>query len=73
VCVCRSVGVFLAADLSQEELHSAMQKSFALVNSSLSEGMSAAILEVCQKERICFSDHWSKMSVFTTVFPLPLF
>ncbi|KAK7135520.1 hypothetical protein R3I94_014251 [Phoxinus phoxinus] len=41
----RSVGVFLAADLSQEELHSAMQKSFALVNSSLSEGMSAAILE----------------------------
>ncbi|KAK9970376.1 hypothetical protein ABG768_026323 [Culter alburnus] len=41
----RSVGVFLAADLSQEELHAAMQKSFALVNSSLSEGMSAAILE----------------------------
>uniref|UniRef100_A0A8C2PU33 Glycosyltransferase 1 domain containing 1 n=1 Tax=Cyprinus carpio TaxID=7962 RepID=A0A8C2PU33_CYPCA len=45
VCVCRSVGVYLAADLSQEELHAAMQKSFALVNSSLSEGMSAAILE----------------------------
>uniref|UniRef100_A0A673MIV7 Glycosyl transferase family 1 domain-containing protein n=1 Tax=Sinocyclocheilus rhinocerous TaxID=307959 RepID=A0A673MIV7_9TELE len=43
--VCRSVGVYLAADLSQEELHAAMQKSFALVNSSLSEGMSAAILE----------------------------
>ncbi|XP_051509613.1 glycosyltransferase 1 domain-containing protein 1 isoform X1 [Myxocyprinus asiaticus] len=41
----RSVGVFLAAELSQEELHAAMQKSFALVNSSLSEGMSAAILE----------------------------
>ncbi|XP_073675891.1 glycosyltransferase 1 domain-containing protein 1-like [Garra rufa] len=41
----RSVGVYLAADLSQEELHAAMQKSFALVNSSLSEGMSAAILE----------------------------
>lgn len=52
VCVCRSVGVFLAADLSQEELHAAMQKSFALVNSSLSEGMSAAILEVCQGELI---------------------
>ncbi|XP_005167303.3 glycosyltransferase 1 domain-containing protein 1 [Danio rerio] len=41
----RFVGVFLADDLSQEELHAAMQKSFALVNSSLSEGMSAAILE----------------------------
>uniref|UniRef100_A0A671Q8Q5 Glycosyltransferase 1 domain-containing protein 1-like n=1 Tax=Sinocyclocheilus anshuiensis TaxID=1608454 RepID=A0A671Q8Q5_9TELE len=41
----RTVGVYLAADLSQEELHAAMQKSFALVNSSLSEGMSAAILE----------------------------
>lgn len=50
--MCRSVGVFLAADLSQEELHSAMQKSFALVNSSVSEGMSAAILEVCQEELI---------------------
>uniref|UniRef100_A0A672S621 Glycosyltransferase 1 domain containing 1 n=1 Tax=Sinocyclocheilus grahami TaxID=75366 RepID=A0A672S621_SINGR len=37
--------LYLAADLSQEELHAAMQKSFALVNSSLSEGMSAAILE----------------------------
>uniref|UniRef100_A0A672S6T2 Glycosyltransferase 1 domain containing 1 n=1 Tax=Sinocyclocheilus grahami TaxID=75366 RepID=A0A672S6T2_SINGR len=37
--------MYLAADLSQEELHAAMQKSFALVNSSLSEGMSAAILE----------------------------
>nr|XP_055023332.1 glycosyltransferase 1 domain-containing protein 1 [Misgurnus anguillicaudatus] len=41
----RSVGVFLAAELSKEELHAAMQKSFTLVNSSLSEGMSAAILE----------------------------
>uniref|UniRef100_A0A672TEB9 Glycosyltransferase 1 domain containing 1 n=1 Tax=Sinocyclocheilus grahami TaxID=75366 RepID=A0A672TEB9_SINGR len=37
--------MYLAADLSQEDLHAAMQKSFALVNSSLSEGMSAAILE----------------------------
>ncbi|XP_072538630.1 glycosyltransferase 1 domain-containing protein 1 [Salminus brasiliensis] len=41
----RSAGVFLAAERSQEELHAAMQKSFAVVNSSISEGMSAAILE----------------------------
>ncbi|KAL6456339.1 hypothetical protein MHYP_G00348820 [Metynnis hypsauchen] len=41
----RSDGVFLAAERSQEELHTVMQKSFALVNSSVSEGMSAAILE----------------------------
>ncbi len=54
LCVCRTVGVYLAADLSQEELHAVMQKSFALVNSSLSEGMSAAILEVCLE-----SNYWS--------------
>ncbi|KAG9270532.1 glycosyltransferase 1 domain-containing protein 1 [Astyanax mexicanus] len=45
VCVFRSAGVFLAAERNQEELHAAMQKSFAMVNSSISEGMSAAILE----------------------------
>lgn len=39
--------MFLAAERSQEELHAAMRKSFAVVNSSVSEGMSAAILEVC--------------------------
>ncbi|KAB5567890.1 hypothetical protein PHYPO_G00238000 [Pangasianodon hypophthalmus] len=44
-CVKRSAGVFLAAERSQEELHAAMRKSFAVVNSSVSEGMSAAILE----------------------------
>lgn len=47
VCGCRSAGVFLAVERSQEELHTAMRKSFAVVNSSVSEGMSAAILEVC--------------------------
>lgn len=47
VCDCRSAGVFLAAERSQEELHAAVRKSFAVVNSSVSEGMSAAILEVC--------------------------
>ncbi|XP_026998735.1 glycosyltransferase 1 domain-containing protein 1 isoform X1 [Tachysurus fulvidraco] len=41
----RSAGVFLAAERNQEELHAVMRKSFAVVNSSVSEGMSAAILE----------------------------
>ncbi|TTQ23528.1 Glycosyltransferase 1 domain-containing protein 1 [Bagarius yarrelli] len=41
----RSAGVFLAEERNQEELHAAMRKSFAVVNSSISEGMSAAILE----------------------------
>ncbi|XP_060738071.1 glycosyltransferase 1 domain-containing protein 1 isoform X1 [Tachysurus vachellii] len=44
-CVKRSAGVFLAAERNQEELHAVMRKSFAVVNSSVSEGMSAAILE----------------------------
>ncbi|KAF5891433.1 glycosyltransferase 1 domain-containing protein 1, partial [Clarias magur] len=44
-CVKRCAGVFLAAERSQEELHAAMRKSFAVVNSSVSEGMSAAVLE----------------------------
>ncbi|KPP59132.1 hypothetical protein Z043_122980 [Scleropages formosus] len=42
----RAAGVFLAPERSREELHAALQRSFALVNSSISEGMSAAILEV---------------------------
>ncbi|XP_018587255.2 glycosyltransferase 1 domain-containing protein 1 [Scleropages formosus] len=41
----RAAGVFLAPERSREELHAALQRSFALVNSSISEGMSAAILE----------------------------
>ncbi|XP_062855630.1 glycosyltransferase 1 domain-containing protein 1 [Trichomycterus rosablanca] len=44
-CVKRTDGVYLAAERNQEELHAVMKKSFALVNSSISEGMSAAILE----------------------------
>ncbi|KAJ7994153.1 hypothetical protein DPEC_G00262950 [Dallia pectoralis] len=46
----RSAGVYLAQERSQEELHAAIRKSFALVNSSLSEGMSAAILEAMDLE-----------------------
>ncbi|XP_042276724.1 glycosyltransferase 1 domain-containing protein 1 [Thunnus maccoyii] len=41
----RTAGVFLAQERSQQELHAAMKRCFALVNSSISEGMSAAILE----------------------------
>lgn len=35
----------MAQERSQQELHAAMKRCFALVNSSISEGMSAAILE----------------------------
>lgn len=45
-CLGRTAGVFLAQERSQQELHAAVRRCFALVNSSLSEGMSAAILEV---------------------------
>uniref|UniRef100_A0A8C6V0Z8 Glycosyltransferase 1 domain containing 1 n=1 Tax=Neogobius melanostomus TaxID=47308 RepID=A0A8C6V0Z8_9GOBI len=41
----RTAGVYMAQERSQRELHAAMRKCFALVNSSISEGMSAAILE----------------------------
>ncbi|KAK2837576.1 hypothetical protein Q5P01_014788 [Channa striata] len=40
-----TAGVFLAQERSQQELHAAMKRCFAVVNSSISEGMSAAILE----------------------------
>lgn len=42
----RAPGVHLLAELPQEELHAAVRRCFAVVNSSTSEGMSAAILEV---------------------------
>lgn len=35
----------MAQERSQQELHAAMKRCFAVVNSSVSEGMSAAILE----------------------------
>uniref|UniRef100_A0A3Q0RVZ7 Glycosyltransferase 1 domain containing 1 n=1 Tax=Amphilophus citrinellus TaxID=61819 RepID=A0A3Q0RVZ7_AMPCI len=41
----RTAGVFLAQERCQQELHAAMKRCFAVVNSSISEGMSAAILE----------------------------
>lgn len=44
----RTPGVYVAQERSQRELHAAMRNCFALVNSSVSEGMSAAILEAMQ-------------------------
>ncbi|XP_068559297.1 glycosyltransferase 1 domain-containing protein 1 isoform X3 [Cebidichthys violaceus] len=41
----KTAGVFLAQERSQRELHAAMKRCFTVVNSSVSEGMSAAILE----------------------------
>ncbi|XP_030272396.1 glycosyltransferase 1 domain-containing protein 1 isoform X1 [Sparus aurata] len=44
-CSCRTAGVYLAQERSQQELHAAMKRCFAVLNCSVSEGMSAAILE----------------------------
>ncbi|NXD63125.1 GL1D1 protein, partial [Eolophus roseicapillus] len=41
----RAPGVHLLQEMPQEDLHAAMKRCFAVVNSSISEGMSAAILE----------------------------
>ncbi|NWS51376.1 GL1D1 protein, partial [Chunga burmeisteri] len=41
----RASGVHLLQEMPQDDLHAAMKRCFAVVNSSISEGMSAAILE----------------------------
>ncbi|XP_055651663.1 glycosyltransferase 1 domain-containing protein 1 isoform X1 [Falco peregrinus] len=41
----RAPGVHLLQEVPQDDLHAAMKRCFAVVNSSVSEGMSAAILE----------------------------
>ncbi|XP_003222803.2 glycosyltransferase 1 domain-containing protein 1 isoform X1 [Anolis carolinensis] len=41
----RADGVHLLKEIPQEDLHAAVKKCFAVVNSSISEGMSAALLE----------------------------
>ncbi|NXX94156.1 GL1D1 protein, partial [Centropus bengalensis] len=41
----RTPGVHLLQEIPQDDLHAAMKRCFAVVNSSISEGMSAAILE----------------------------
>ncbi|XP_053225995.1 glycosyltransferase 1 domain-containing protein 1 isoform X4 [Podarcis raffonei] len=41
----RADGVHLLQEISQEDLHALVKKCFAVVNSSISEGMSATILE----------------------------
>uniref|UniRef100_A0A8C0B7B9 Glycosyltransferase 1 domain containing 1 n=1 Tax=Buteo japonicus TaxID=224669 RepID=A0A8C0B7B9_9AVES len=43
--ISRAPGVHLLQDMPQDDLHAAMKRCFAVVNSSISEGMSAAILE----------------------------
>ncbi|XP_055971378.1 glycosyltransferase 1 domain-containing protein 1 [Sorex fumeus] len=46
----RSPGVRLLPEMPQEDLHAVIRNCFALVNSSVSEGMSAAILEAMELE-----------------------
>ncbi|XP_032327572.1 glycosyltransferase 1 domain-containing protein 1 isoform X2 [Camelus ferus] len=46
----RSPGVRLVGEMAQEDLHAVVKNSFAVVNSSVSEGMSAAILEAMDLE-----------------------
>nr|XP_048678238.1 glycosyltransferase 1 domain-containing protein 1 isoform X2 [Caretta caretta] len=41
----RTPGVHLLQEIPQDDLHAAVKRCFAVVNSSISEGMSAAILE----------------------------
>ncbi|KAF5927122.1 hypothetical protein HPG69_010624 [Diceros bicornis minor] len=45
-CRFRMAGVRLIREMPQEDLHAVVKNCFAVVNSSVSEGMSAAILEV---------------------------
>ncbi|XP_077895504.1 glycosyltransferase 1 domain-containing protein 1 isoform X2 [Ictidomys tridecemlineatus] len=46
----RAAGVRLMGEMQREDLHAALRNCFALVNSSISEGMSAAILEAMDLE-----------------------
>ncbi|NXR86089.1 GL1D1 protein, partial [Hypocryptadius cinnamomeus] len=46
----RAPGVHVLQELPQQELHAALRRCLALVNSSISEGMSAAILEAMDLE-----------------------
>ncbi|XP_077015665.1 glycosyltransferase 1 domain-containing protein 1 isoform X1 [Tamandua tetradactyla] len=46
----RASGVRLVGEMSREDLHAAIRNCFAVVNSSVSEGMSAAILEAMDLE-----------------------
>ncbi|XP_045635125.1 glycosyltransferase 1 domain-containing protein 1 isoform X1 [Ursus americanus] len=50
-CSCfRTAGVRLLGEMPQGDLHAALRNCFAVVNSSMSEGMSAAILEAMDLE-----------------------
>lgn len=52
----------MALERSQPELHAAMKRCFAVVNSSVSEGMSATILEVN-----IFRPHGCHVNSFNTI------
>ncbi|XP_053445531.1 glycosyltransferase 1 domain-containing protein 1 isoform X2 [Nycticebus coucang] len=49
-CCFRATGVRLMGEMPQADLHAAVKNCFAVVNSSVSEGMSAAILEAMDLE-----------------------
>ncbi|XP_036600694.1 glycosyltransferase 1 domain-containing protein 1 [Trichosurus vulpecula] len=46
----RAAGVQLIGEMSREDLHAIVKNCFAVVNSSISEGMSAAVLEAMDLE-----------------------
>ncbi|XP_059749655.1 glycosyltransferase 1 domain-containing protein 1 isoform X1 [Balaenoptera ricei] len=46
----RTAGVRLIGEMAQEDLHAVVKNCFAVVNSSVSEGMSAAVLEAMDLE-----------------------
>ncbi|XP_051888067.1 glycosyltransferase 1 domain-containing protein 1 isoform X3 [Pristis pectinata] len=59
-------GVYLVSEKPQEELHAAMRDSFAVVNSSVSEGMSSTILEeFVELSKRLISDTGLKESIVT--------
>jgi len=48
--LCRLAGVIYVGVLSLADTHRLIAESFALVNSSLSEGVAASVLEVVQND-----------------------
>uniref|UniRef100_U3IWT0 Glycosyltransferase 1 domain containing 1 n=1 Tax=Anas platyrhynchos platyrhynchos TaxID=8840 RepID=U3IWT0_ANAPP len=59
----RAPGIHLLQEMPQDDLHAAMKRCFAVVNSSISEGMSAAILENTFLCSHVFSDYSRNYSI----------
>jgi len=61
LALCRLSGVVYIGLLSLSDTHRLIAESFALVNSSLSEGVATAVLEVPTTEcdKVMLSDHYS--------------